>query len=187
MFKCVAKYLYLMICDFILLIPLLIFKLNSFEKRIYTKHVIPFKSYCSLLREVRIITEGWVIVFLSVFNPSWRRRHPGRREGLEFNLTTPGSLCMARMALRKMERERKNEREKERTARKGCVSLTAPRANYRDNLGRTSGMNNVCHELSLHGTSLRTLRQLWEGEGQARLRISDKLRKYQRWTIHSDR
>lgn len=61
---------------------------------------------------------------------------------------------MARAALRKTERERKDEREKERTARKGCVSLTAPRANYRDNLGRTSGMNNVCHELSLHGTSL---------------------------------
>lgn len=35
------------------------------------------------------------MLFLSVFNPSRRPRHPGRREGLQFNLTTPGSLCMA--------------------------------------------------------------------------------------------
>jgi len=83
---------------------------NVTKKYSYHAKAVPY-DYCSVSRAVRSIAEGWVILFLSVFNPSWRRRHPGRREGLEFNLTTPSSLCMARDgSTRKREGGRKRER-----------------------------------------------------------------------------
>lgn len=101
------------------------------------------------------------MLFLSVFNPPWRRRHPGRREGLEFNLTTPGSLCMARD---------EPGSPVERAARKGCLVLdcsTPSESNCRDYLGPTSPMNNVCHELSLHDANQRALRPCrWEFEAR---------------------
>lgn len=74
--------------------------------------------FCSFSRGIRAVAQGWLMLFLSVFNPSWRQRHPGRREGLEFNLTTPGSLCMAR----------DGPGLPERAGRKGWVTLTAPQS-----------------------------------------------------------
>lgn len=76
------------------------------------------------------------MLFLSVFNPSRRPRHPGRREGLQFNLTTPGSLCMAVPPPAE-------------PATRGAPPLDRPQNRTGAiTSGPNSGMNNVCRELS---------------------------------------
>lgn len=81
------------------------------------------------------------MLFLSVFNPSRRPRHPGRREGLQFNLTTPGSLCMAVPPPAATRGVPPLDRPQNRT---GAITS-----------GPNSGMNNVCRELSLEHVALR--------------------------------